>query len=54
VEGALYRVPVYLPAKESGWFLLCADCYRAVLRQEPPDQPSRRNLEAKRQEWRGD
>ncbi len=47
VEGALYTVPVYLPARESGWYLLCADCFRAVLDCEPPDQASRHALEAK-------
>ena len=47
VEGALYTVPVYLPAKEPGWYLLCADCYRVVLGQEPEDQFARRALEAK-------
>jgi hypothetical protein len=54
VDGALYTVPVYLPANESSWYLLCRDCYRDVLGQDPPDQASRRNLEAKRRAWRGD
>ena len=31
-------MPAHLPAKESGWYLLCADCYRAVLDREPPHQ----------------
>ena len=53
VEGALYTVPVYLPAKESGWYLLCADCYREVLEVEPQDGAARRDLEAKRRGWRG-
>ena len=51
VEGGLYTVPAYLPQAESGWYLLCAHCYRAVLAIEPPDEFARRVLDAKRRGW---
>ena len=47
VEGALYTVPVHLSAGESGWYLLCGDCFQVVLGCEPPDLLSWRILEAK-------
>ena len=38
LNGLLYTVPLYLPATETGWQSLCADCFRAVLNAEPRDE----------------
>ena len=49
----LHTVPAYLPAKESGWYLLCASCYRAVLEREPPHQNAIREWRMRRRkDWR--
>jgi hypothetical protein len=49
----VHTVPAYLAAKESGWCLLCADCYREVLDQEPPQQSAIREWRLRRRKgWR--
>jgi hypothetical protein len=44
----LHTVPVSVPARESGWYLLCADCYRAVLGREPPAESAVREWAKRR------
>jgi hypothetical protein len=49
----LHTVPAYLRAKENGWYLLCGDCYRAVLEREPPHQSAIREWRLRRRKgWR--
>ena len=49
----LHTVPAYLPAKDSGWYLLCASRYRALLEREPPHQNAIREWKMRRRkEWR--
>jgi hypothetical protein len=49
----LHVVPADQPSKESGWPLLCADCYRAVLEREPPYQSAIREWRLRRRKgWR--
>jgi hypothetical protein len=49
----LHTVPAHLTAKENGWSLLCADCYRKVLDQEPPHQSAIRQWRLRRRKgWR--
>jgi hypothetical protein len=43
-----WAVPAYLPAKETGWYLLCADCYRAVLEQKPAVRDSTKRNQRRR------
>ena len=38
LNGLLYTVPLYLPATETGWQSLCADCFRTVFNVEPKDE----------------
>jgi hypothetical protein len=40
----LWTVPLHLPATENKWSNLCAECFRAVLGIEPPEQFSRQHL----------